>query len=128
MDTNIKREGIQKQAPESALLDRLKLIASLLANISSAARVSTDPASIVEQLERVFDLIESTWKNVEPPIAVELEQINRILGMWKKSWPRAQRIPQQRTLLAVQARNWSDTILNLLHKKNAVVPSKTRTI
>ena len=93
------------RAPLPARLDH---IAATLARISASARHTTDPAPIVHLLEETSRFIEWTLPDAPPAIAAELKQMNIIIGMWKKSWVRARNIPQQRTLLAAQTKNWSD--------------------
>jgi hypothetical protein len=95
------------QAPLPARLDH---IAAALARISSSARHSTDPAIITNLLDEVHHFIEWTVPETNLEIAAELKQMNIILGMWKKSWVRARNIPQQRTLLAVQTKNWETMV------------------
>jgi hypothetical protein len=108
--TSNESENLRLRFMQAPLPQRLSELASTLARISSSARNSTDPAIIIELLDEVHRFIEWTAPETEPAIAAELIQMNRIISMWQKSWSTARRIPQQRTLLAVQTKNWSDKI------------------
>jgi hypothetical protein len=105
------KEILRERFLRAPLPQRLDELAATLARISSSARNSTDPAIIIELLDEVHHFIEWTAPETEPAIAAELIQMNRIISMWQKSWITARRIPQQRTLLAVQTKNWSDKII-----------------
>jgi hypothetical protein len=103
-------ETLRARFMQAPLPIRLDHLAATLARISSSARYSTDTAVIVNLLEEASSFIGWTVPEAEPAIAAELKQMNIILGMWKKSWVTASRIPQQRTLLAAQTKNWSDKV------------------
>ena len=105
-DKEIRRERFLREP----LPIRLGGLAATLARISTSARNSTDPAIIVSLLDEASHLIEWTASETEPAIAAELVQMQRIISMWQKSWNTASRIPQQRTLLAAQTKNWSDKV------------------
>jgi hypothetical protein len=104
-------DSLRSRFMQAPLASRLDHLAATLARISTSARHTPDPAPIVHLLEQASLFIECTAPETPPALAAELTQMNVILGMWKKSWPRARKIPQQRTLLAAQTKNWSDTIL-----------------
>ncbi len=106
-----KREKLRERFLRDPLPQRLGELAATLARISSSARHSTDPAVIISLLDEANHYIEWTIPEADPEIAAELTQINIILSMWRKSWSTARRIPQQRTLLAAQTKNWSDKVL-----------------
>jgi hypothetical protein len=106
-----KREKFRERFLCDPLPQRLSRLAATLARISSSARNSTDPAIIIELLGEVHRFIEWTAPETDPAIATELIQMNRIIAMWQKSWSTAHRIPQQRILLAVQTKNWSDKVV-----------------
>lgn len=106
-----QRANLRERFLRETLTSRLDILAAKLGHISSSARNSTDPDGIVNLLEETSHLIECTVPESEPAIAAELAQMNRIISMWQKSWNTASRIPQQRTLLAAQTKNWSDKVL-----------------
>ena len=99
------------QDPLPIRLDRL---AVTLSHISSSARGSIDPSSIVNLLNEAHHFIEWITPEIEPAFAAELIQMNRIIAMWRKSWGDARRIPQPRTLLAAQTKNWSNKVVRFL--------------
>ena len=102
-----------KKLEPADLPARLDHIAMNLKHIFASARQPTDPAIIVALLEDTYHSIACAIPDADPALAAELTQINKIIRMWKKSWVIARRIPQQRTLLAVQAWNWSNKIIKL---------------
>jgi hypothetical protein len=106
-----KREGLRERFQRNPLPHRFNELAATLARISSSARHSTDPAAITNLLDEAHLFIECTAPETEPSIAAELNQMNIIISMWRKSWNTACRIPQQRTLLAAQTKNWSDKVM-----------------
>ncbi len=62
-------------------------------------------------LEESQYYIEWTAAEAEAEIAAELVDIQRMIALWRKAWPEAQRNSTQRTLLSVQAKKWSNQIL-----------------
>ncbi|MFZ5857585.1 MAG: hypothetical protein ACOYZ6_12200 [Chloroflexota bacterium] len=104
-------ETLHERFSREPVSRRLNGLAGLFGHISSSARKSDDPDAIVKLLEEASRYIEWTAAEAEPAIAAELDHIQRIISMWKKSWPTASRLPQQRTLLAAQTKNWSDKIV-----------------
>jgi hypothetical protein len=99
---------------QDGLPARLDQIAATFARISSSTRRSVDPPEIINLLDKAYHFIEWTAPETEPAFAAELIQMNRIIAMWRKSWVIARRIPQQRTLLALQTWNWSNTVTRFL--------------
>jgi len=63
-------------------------------------------------LEESQYYIEWTAAEAEPGIAAELVDIQRMIGLWRKAWPEARHSRTQRTLLSVQAKKWSDMVLD----------------
>jgi hypothetical protein len=108
-----RQEKLRERFLRAPLSQRLSELAATLARISSSARTSTDPAIIIDLLDDANHFIEWTAPETAPAIAAELTQMNRIIAMWQKSWGTARRIPQQRTLLAVQTKNWENKVLKL---------------
>ncbi|MFZ5912481.1 MAG: hypothetical protein ACOYYU_20950 [Chloroflexota bacterium] len=104
------KEKLRERFLRDPLPRRLGGLAATLGRISSSARNSTDPDEIVNLLEEAGHFIEWIVPETAPAIAAELKQMNIIIGMWKKSWVRARNIPQQRTLLAVQTKNWETMV------------------
>ncbi len=98
---------VREQFMQAPLATRLNGLAATLDRISASARHAADPAVVTDLLDEASQFIQWTVPETTPDVAAELTQIQRILSMWQKSWIRARRIPQQKTLLAVQTKNWS---------------------
>ena len=90
---------------------RLASLASDLGRVSSSARHLTGAESVAIMLEEGRYYIEWTAADAEPEVAAELVDIQRMLLLWSKCWPEAQKNVTQRTLLSVQAKKWSDQVL-----------------
>ena len=91
---------------------RLAGLAADLARISSSARRTSGGSSVEEMLEESQYYIEWTAAEAEPEVAAELVDIQILLALWRKAWPEAQHSVTQRTLLSVQAKKWSDQVLD----------------
>jgi hypothetical protein len=103
-----EKEILREDFLRAPISHRLNKLAVTLGHISISARSSTEPDVIVTLLNEAWHFIEWTAPESEPKVAAELVQMQKIITMWRKSWNTARRIPQQRTLLAVQTKNWAD--------------------
>lgn len=65
-----------------------------------------------ELFEESLYFIEWTAAEAEPEIAAELVHIQLMLTLWRKAWPDAQQHRTQRTILYVQAKKWSEQVLD----------------
>lgn len=92
---------------------RLGGLAATLGRISSSARNSTDPAVVQGLLEEAKYYIEWTAAETEPDTAAELVSMQTLITLWEKMWESAFDHKTQRTLLSVQAKQWSDRTLDL---------------
>ena len=92
---------------------RLGGLAATLGRISSSARRSADATTIRNLLEEARYLIEWTAADAEPEAAAELVSMQTLLTLWEKAWESASQNKTQRTLLSVQAKQWSDRTLEL---------------
>jgi hypothetical protein len=92
---------------------RLGGLAATLGRISSSTRKSADVATIKNLLEEARYLIEWTAADTEPEAAAELVSMQTLLTLWEKAWENASQNKTQRTLLSVQAKQWSDRALEL---------------
>jgi hypothetical protein len=90
---------------------RLGGLSATLGRISSSARQSTDPKQVANLLEEAKYLIEWTAAETEPEIGSKLVDMQRLIILWEKSWTKAVVFPEQRILLATQAKQWSDQAL-----------------
>lgn len=87
---------------------RLGGLAATLGRISSSARNSTNPNVVSNLLDEAKHLIEWTAAETEPETAAELVHIQMMISLWQRAWEVASQNPQQRLLLSVQAKDWSD--------------------
>ncbi len=108
----IDREKKRQRYLRDPLPVRLAGLAADLARIASSARHSSGSASVSEMLEESQYYIEWTAAEAEPEIASELVDIQLMIVIWRRAWPEAQHSVIQRTLLSVQAKKWSDLILD----------------
>jgi hypothetical protein len=90
---------------------RLGGLAATLGRISSSARNSADPSIVTNLLNEARYFIEWTAADAEPEVAAELVSMQTLLTLWLKVWKNASHSHEQRTLLSVQAKNWSDRTL-----------------
>ena len=91
---------------------RLGGLAATFGRISSSARESSDPITVARLLEEAKYLIEWTAADTEPETAAELVQMQTLITLWLKVWNGASQVKEQRTLLSVQAKHWSDRALD----------------
>jgi hypothetical protein len=89
---------------------RLGALAADLARVASSARAGR-AESVTLMLEESQHFIEWAAAEAEPDVAAELVDIQVMLALWRQLWPEAQRIPNQRALLSMQAKKWSDQVL-----------------
>ena len=101
-------EKLRERFLRDPLPRRLGGLAATLGRISSSARKSTDPNIVSSLLDEARHLIEWTAADTEPETAAELVRMQTLLTLWQKAWTDASRNPQQRLLLSVQAKDWSD--------------------
>ena len=91
---------------------RLGGLAATFGRISSSARKSLDPAIVSDALEEAKYFIEWTAADTEPEIAAELVSIQTQINLWLRAWEKTNQLKEQRTLLSVQAKHWSDRALD----------------
>jgi len=102
------KEKLRERFLRDALPRRLGGLATTFWRISSFARNSTDPNHVANLLDEAKHLIEWTAAETEPETAAELVRIQTLLTLWQKAWTESSKNPQQRILLSVQAKDWSD--------------------
>jgi len=107
----INREQKRERYLRDPLPIRLGGLAADLGRVASSARHATGSESVAQMLEESQYYIEWTAAEAEPEVAAELVDIQRMIVLWRKAWPQAQHNPIERTLLAVQAKKWSDQVL-----------------
>lgn len=101
-------EQLRERFLRDPLPRRLGGLAATLGRISSSARKSTDPSVVLNLLDEAKHLIEWTAAETEPETAAELVRMQTMITLWQRAWEAASQNPRQRTLLAVQAKDWSD--------------------
>ena len=106
------KEKLKERFLRDPLPRRLGGLAATLGRVSSVARKSADPDNVVSLLEEAKYFIEWTAAETEPAIAAELVSMQTMINLWLRAWDKASRDKEQRTLLSVQAKHWSDRALD----------------
>jgi len=106
------KEKLRERFLSDPLPLRLGALAATFGRISSSARKSSDPTNVARLLEEAKYLIEWTAADTEPEIAAELVSMQRLANLWLRAWDNASQYKEQRTLLSVQAKHWSDRALD----------------
>ena len=105
------KEKLHKRFLRDPLPRRLGGLSATLGRISSSARESSDPAQVANLLDEAKHLIEWTAADTDPETASQLVDIQRLIVLWQKAWTKTHATPEQRTLLATQAKQWSEQAL-----------------
>lgn len=105
------KQKLHERFMRDPLPRRLGGLSATLGRISSSARESSDPAQVVNLLDEAKHLIEWTAADADPEIAAELVAMQRLIVLWQKAWVKTEATTEQRTLLVVQAKHWSDQAL-----------------
>jgi hypothetical protein len=106
------KEKLRERFLRDPLPRRLGGLAATLGRISSSARESSDPTSVARLLEEAKYLIEWTAADTEPEVAEELVSIQRQVNLWLRAWEKTNQLREQRTLLSIHAKYWSDRALD----------------
>lgn len=107
------KEKLRERFLRDPLPRRLGGLAATLGRISSSARNSTDAVIVKNLLEEAKYLIEWTAQETIPETAAELVSMQTLITLWVQAWETASQNKTQRTLLSVQAKQWSDRALDL---------------
>ena len=86
-------------------------LAANLARISSIARWPEPSDTLLPMLTESIYFAEWLVPQTEPEVAANLVDLQVMLGLWRKSWPRAKEDRTQRTLLSFQTKKWSNQML-----------------
>jgi len=105
------RERIQMRYLGDPWPLRLAGLAADLGRVASAARRATGGAAAAAMLEESQYLIEWTAAEAPAEVGEELVNLQVLIALWRRAWPEAQHSPLQRSLLAVQAKQWADGVL-----------------
>jgi hypothetical protein len=108
----IDKERLRQRFLRDPLPRRLGGLAATLGRISSSARNSADPAIVADLIDEARHLIEWTAAEADPETAAELVRIQTNLTLWQRAWQEAGGNQSQRTLLSVQAKDWSDKVVD----------------
>ena len=105
------QERIRERYLRDLLPVRLAGLAADLSRVASSARRETGGEAVAAMLEESQYFIE--WMGAEAPVEVagELVNLQVMLALWRRAWPEAQHSPIQRSVLAVQAKQWADQVL-----------------
>lgn len=90
---------------------QLGALAATLARIASSAPKTARTLAIEPMITECIEFIEWLTLPESPKVKTELSDLKAMLGLWRESWPHAQQNESQRKLLALQARKWSDQVL-----------------
>lgn len=107
------KEKLRERFMRDPFPGRLGGLAATLGRISSSARQSTDAAQVLDLLDEAKHLIEWTAGEADPETTAELVGMQRLIALWERAWAEPGITPAQRTLLATQAKQWSDQALEL---------------
>jgi len=107
----IDKERLRQRFLRDPLPRRLGGLAATLGRISSSARNSSDPVVVANLINEARYLIEWTAAEADPETAAGLVRIQTYLTLWQRAWKEAGRNRSQRTLLSVQAKDWSDKVV-----------------
>jgi hypothetical protein len=105
------REKLRLRFLQDPLPIRLGELAATFGRMSSSAQKSLNPVMIRDSLEEAKYFIEWTAADAEPEIAAELVSMQRLINLWLRVWEKTNQLKEQRTLLSVQAKHWSDLVL-----------------
>ena len=105
------KEKLHERFMRDSLPRRLGGLSATLGRISSSARQSTDSAQVANLLDEAKHLIEWTAADTDPETASALVDMQRLIVLWQKAWAKTEAISEQRTLLATQAKQWSEQAL-----------------
>ena len=105
-------EKLRERFMRDPLSRRLGGIAATLGRISSSARNSTDSIIVADLLNEAKHLIEWTAAETEPETAAELVRMQTLITLWQGTWDEASQNSKQRILLSVQAKDWSDKVVD----------------
>ncbi len=106
------KEKLRKRFLRDPFPRRMGGLAATLGRISSSARNSNDPNVVADLLDEARHLIEWTAAEAEIETAAELVRMQRMLTLWLKAWDESSQNPNQRLLLSVQAKDWSDRAID----------------
>jgi hypothetical protein len=108
----LNKEKLRERFLRDPLPSRLGGLAATLGRISSVTRKSSDPSNVTRLLEEAKYMIEWTAADAAPETGAELVSMQTLITLWLRAWSEASHHKEQRTLLSVQAKHWSDRALD----------------
>ena len=106
------KEKLRERFLRDSLPRRMGGLAATLGRISSSARNSNNPEVVTDLLDEAKHLIEWTAAEAEVETAAELVRMQRLITLWLSAWRENNESRSQRTLLSVQAKDWSDRAID----------------
>ena len=94
------------------LSQRLNDLASNLKQISDSARDTTVSETLPSIMRECEYMINWTAAETQIDFAAELVDMLRFISLWRHAWVDAQINQSLRTLLYLQAKKWSDQVLD----------------
>lgn len=105
------KEKMRERFLRDPLPRRLGGLAATLGRVSSMVRKSADPETVRRLLEEAKYYIEWTAAEAEPEVAAELVSMQTLINLWLRAWTAPVQNEAQRVLLSVQAKQWSDRVM-----------------
>lgn len=90
---------------------QLGALAATLGRIASSAEKAARSKAIIPMLEECIQFIEWTISDQNDVTKKELNDLSMMLKLWHDSWEYTKENEPLRTLLALQAKKWSDQVL-----------------
>ena len=115
------KERIRQRYLKDPLPIRLAGLAADLSRVASSARRASGGEATLAMLEESQYFIEWTAAEVAPEVGEELVNLQLMLALWRRAWPEVEGSHTQRTLLAVQAKQWSDRVLQLAERGSLAI-------
>ena len=106
------KEKLRQRFLRDPLPRRLGGMAATFGRIIIISPAVQDPAVVTDLLDEARHLIEWTAGETEPEVAAELVRIQTLLTLWQKAWATASQDTRQQLLLSVQAKDWSDKLVD----------------
>jgi hypothetical protein len=110
-------ERIRERFLRDDLPTRLGGLAADLSRVASSARRSTGGSATLIMLEESQYFIEWTAAEVAQAMAAEVAEelvnLQILLALWRRVWPEVELSQRQRMLLSVQAKQWSERVMDL---------------
>jgi len=101
-------ESFTKESPER----QLGALAATLGRIASSAEKTARAKAITSMLDECLQFINLTISQQSEIASKALKDMDAMLTLWRDAWEFAQGNPPLCSLLAIQAKQWSDQVLD----------------